>query len=222
MFDNLKYNLYEILNVPQDASETTIKKSFMKLIKNYHPDKNSEVEEDIYYHIVSANQILMNRESRDKYDAYILNMVNTFLELKEKHNNKINNSSETKMDATLFNKQCQELNNKHGYNDITNKESILLRYNDLKKERDNIKINKEDIKNVDDFNTKFKTYKIDGTFKDQLIEYDSTSEITTYVSKELYTNFNDIDKLYVEDSLQTNEYCSLDSAFKLHHVVNDD
>ena len=51
-FNNLKYNLYEILNVPPTSDESNIKKSFMKLVKNFHPDKNSELEEDIYYHII--------------------------------------------------------------------------------------------------------------------------------------------------------------------------
>ena len=42
-----------------------------KIIKNFHPDKNSELEEDIYYHIILANQVLLNKESRKKYDNFI-------------------------------------------------------------------------------------------------------------------------------------------------------
>jgi DnaJ-class molecular chaperone len=61
-FNSIKYNLYEILNVTKDVDEQKIKKSFMKIIKNFHPDKNSELEEDIYYHIILANQILLNSD----------------------------------------------------------------------------------------------------------------------------------------------------------------
>jgi DnaJ-class molecular chaperone len=56
-FNNLKYNLYELLNVKQSDDSIKIKKKFMKVIKNFHPDKNSTLEEDIYYHIILANQI---------------------------------------------------------------------------------------------------------------------------------------------------------------------
>ena len=41
-FNNLKYNLYELLNIQPDADTTKIKKNFMKVIKNFHPDKNSD------------------------------------------------------------------------------------------------------------------------------------------------------------------------------------
>ena len=46
-FDTIKYNLYEILNVQPDSDDTKIKKSFMRIIKQFHPDKNSELEEEI-------------------------------------------------------------------------------------------------------------------------------------------------------------------------------
>ena len=59
-FNTLKYNLYEILNVDINDDDKKIKKKFIHVIKNFHPDKNSELEEDIYYHIILANQILLN------------------------------------------------------------------------------------------------------------------------------------------------------------------
>mgnify|MGYP000055831064 FL=1 len=81
-FNNLKYNLYEILNIPTNSDDVKIKKSFMKIIKNFHPDKNTELEEDIYYHIILANQILLNKESRRKYDDFLVGTAETFHELK--------------------------------------------------------------------------------------------------------------------------------------------
>jgi DnaJ-class molecular chaperone len=44
-FQNLKYNLYEVLGIDSKASETKIKKAFRNLILNFHPDKNNNIEE---------------------------------------------------------------------------------------------------------------------------------------------------------------------------------
>ena len=46
---------------------------FLKIIKTFHPDKNSDLEEDIYYHIILAHQILIDKELRIKYDNFIEN-----------------------------------------------------------------------------------------------------------------------------------------------------
>ena len=52
-------------------SESKIKKAFRNLILNFHPDKNSEAEEDIYQHIIIANQVLSNNNTRSKYDDFL-------------------------------------------------------------------------------------------------------------------------------------------------------
>jgi molecular chaperone DnaJ len=70
-FETLKFNLYDILNISKDASESKIKKAFRNLILNFHPDKNSEAEEDIYQHIIIANQVLSNNNTRSKYDDFL-------------------------------------------------------------------------------------------------------------------------------------------------------
>ena len=81
-FNVLKYNLYEILNVLQSANINQIKTNYIKLIKKFHPDKNSNLEEDIYYHIIIAGQILLNNKLREEYDEYLNNKSDTYLELK--------------------------------------------------------------------------------------------------------------------------------------------
>ena len=48
----VKYNLYEILGIQNNSNDVKIKKAFRNLILNFHPDKNNQTEEDIYYHIV--------------------------------------------------------------------------------------------------------------------------------------------------------------------------
>jgi curved DNA-binding protein CbpA len=214
-FNNLKYNLYELLNVNNDDDETKIKKKFMRIIKKFHPDKNSELEEDIYYHIILANQILLNKESRKKYDVYLQDKSEIFTELKDSFNKTIKNQpTDKKQNISLFNNKVKELNEKHGYKENIS-ESVIDKFDFIKENR-TINIEKENIKNMEEFNTKFNSYKVDGKFKDQIIEYkDTPAELSTYVIGEQYTNLADIDKLYVDDSVQSSKYSSLDRAFTL-------
>lgn len=222
-FDNIKYNLYEILNVPTNADESKIKKNFLKLIKNFHPDKNSDLEEEIYQHITLAHQILLNKELRNKYDDYLLGKAETFNELKESFNKSVQDLDHLfpkKEDSKgLFDNRVNELNKKHGLNDFVEKESVMDRFNKVKNKRetDEIKIEKEDFKTIDEFNNKFSSHKTDGgKFKDQIVEFKGApSELSTYVVGENYTNLADLDKLYIEDSVQSNKYSSLDRAFML-------
>jgi len=203
-FNNLKYNLYEILNVNKDDSEIIIKKKFIKIIKNFHPDKNSELEEDIYYHIILAHQILIDKESKEKYDNYITNKELTFIELKESYNKKsisVNNKNN-------FNQLESELNMKHGYNNIIDDETIIDKFNRLKKNNNDIIIPKENYKSNDEFNSSF-----NNKNNMSIIEYNEPSELTNYISGEIYTYINDINKLYIEDSIESFKYTSLDKAF---------
>ena len=81
---------------------------------------------------------------------------------------------------------------------------------------------KDDIKSPIDFNNKFEDGKKTGKLKTQIVEYkeDKNNELSTYVSGgELYTSFSNIDKLYVNDSIQTDKFSSLDRAFILQPVI---
>ena len=280
-FNTLKYNLYTILNVSNDADNVTIKKKFMKIIKNFHPDKNTELEEEIYYHIILANQVLLNKEMRKKYDLFLDPNINTFIDLKESfnkmkaintapsnsgslHSRAVQGSSssnacggsiskksldfsdnlagekvKTFSPGSLhsravqgsstsnacggsikeFTDKCDLLNKKHNVVLDTDTESIMERLERITQERNNIKIIKEDIKDDKDFNNKFNNNKIDGKLKDQIIEYNPSSDLATYTSQENYTNIDDIDKLYVEDTIQSTKFSSLNRAFLLHPNV---
>ena len=227
-FNTLKYNLYTILNVPNDADNVTIKTKFMKIIKNFHPDKNTELEEEIYYHIILANQVLLNKELRKNYDLFLDPNINTFNDLKESFN-KMNkdmnttssNSSSNKNSGSIkeFTDKCELLNKKHNaVLDSSKLDNVVVmeRLEKIKQERNNIKIVKEDIKDDKDFNNKFNNNKIDGKFKDQIIEYNASSDLATYINHNNYTNIEDIDKLYVEDTIQSTDFSSLNRAFLLH------
>ena len=211
-FNTMKYNLYEILNVSPQTEESKIKKSFMKLIKNFHPDKNSELEEEIYYHIILANQILLNKDSRKKYDNYLTDRSNTFNELKNNFDKTIKNTKNTDTpngdNISIFNNKFEELNKKHGYNNNTS--NIVCFDNSIFNEMFN------DIFNINKSDT--------GKFKDVLIRYEGNpSELSTYVIGEHYTNLCDLDKLYIEDSVQSAHFSSLDNAFSLQSInVNNE
>ncbi len=227
-FNNLKYNLYEILNVSPDSDDVKIKKNFVKLIKNFHPDKNSDLEEEIYYHIILANQILLNKDSRKKYNDFLNGVAESFQDLKNSFSKSIKNVDQYfphKDDSqALFNNKIEELNKKHSYSENVNSESVVDKFNKAKEKRsgEDIKIEKEDFKTVDEFNDKFNTYKTDGgKFQDQIIEFKGApTELSTYVIGENYTSLQDLDKLYIEDSVQSSRYSSLDKAFMLQPSTN--
>ena len=219
-FNNLQYNLYEILNINPNSSEKIIKKAFIKLIKTFHPDKNSKIEEDIYQHIILSNQILLNRESRDKYDAYLELRIDTFNDLKSQFNKSSTplntNKQSLETNLMIFNEKVSMLDKKHGMGQ--NKLIPTVdRYNNIKSQRDDIVVEKENIKNIEEFNTKFLHYKVDGKLKDQIVEYDKNSEILTF-STDSYVNLDNIDKLYLEGSVVSSEYASLDHAFSLQPI----
>ena len=224
-FNTLKYNLYEILNVSPDAEDIKIKKQFMKIIKNFHPDKNSELEEDIYYHIILANQILLNKESRRKYDMYTMDKADTFNELKTSFNKTMKDVEklfpEKNVSISSYKSKMEELNKKHGYNDNTN--NTMEKFASVKKNR-NITIDYEEIKSTDEFNNKFDSNKINNSkFKDMIVEYKGAPmELSTYVIGEQYSNLMDIDKLYVEDSIDCPKFSSLDRAFTLQPVMTNE
>jgi curved DNA-binding protein CbpA len=85
-FETLKYNLYEVLGIDPKSSETKIKKAFRNLILNFHPDKNNNTEEEIYYHIVTANQILTNSDVRKRYDDFLNKLQDTHDDMKSQFN----------------------------------------------------------------------------------------------------------------------------------------
>lgn len=60
-------NYYQILGIPEDASEEEIKKAFRRLAQKYHPDRGGDPEK--FKKILEAYQTLIDPEKRRKYDA---------------------------------------------------------------------------------------------------------------------------------------------------------
>src|SRR4051812_7644883 len=62
---------YELLGVPRDADEQTIKKAFRRLARELHPDVSEHPEAEARFREVSeAYEALSNPETRQLYDRY--------------------------------------------------------------------------------------------------------------------------------------------------------
>lgn len=86
---------YAILGVSEDANFQEIKKSYRKLAKKYHPDRNkSDNAEEIIKKINEAFEILSDRKKRKQYD---LESSNIF-DLEESNNGEKENLSDQKQE----------------------------------------------------------------------------------------------------------------------------
>ncbi len=76
-------NLYEILNVPMDADQDTIRKSYHSLARRYHPDRqvyhldrpvtvaDKEAAEEKFKMVTNAYEVLKDPKRRQEYDNLI-------------------------------------------------------------------------------------------------------------------------------------------------------
>jgi len=227
-FNELKFNLYEVLGLTNEASENRIKKSFKKLVIELHPDKNPDSNEEIFNHIVIANQVLGNPILRKDYDNFLeeKDKKTSHFDLKNDFDSAIKDVEKlfpVKEDANkTFKTKIEELNKKHGVNDDLNNKNVMSQYEHLKKIRDSqINIPQEKISNRDDFNQKFESRKDTGAFDGQIIPVNPNSQLGTYQPSDALVGIGDYSKLYAEDSVSTGSYTSLDMAFKIQKLDNN-
>ena len=63
----MSVNLYDIMNVPQNCTKNDIKRSYRKLLKEFHPDQPTGNTE-MFELIVHSYNVLINDKSREEYD----------------------------------------------------------------------------------------------------------------------------------------------------------
>jgi DnaJ-class molecular chaperone len=202
-FGKLEFNLYELLNLPINSSIDNIKKTFKRLIRKFHPDKITAVEEKIYYNLTVANHILTNPESRNRYDTWLLNSHKSHSSLKESFKDDESKIREyfpsTKEEAQLeFSKNFDMLGKRHG--NVNNDERPLQHiYKDKEKERKNVSIMHEDFVNMDEFNNKFSERKNAGVYSTQIVKRSTDIQPFTFKSNK-YADIRDFDKVYIKDN----------------------
>lgn len=225
-FDDLEFNLYELLNVKNNADKTKIKKSYKKLIIQFHPDKCTELEENIFYNITLAYQILKDDKMRNKYDKWLEKPMNekNQIELKKNFLKESNNMKSyfpnLPQEAIInYNNQVKKFEKKHGILDNYNI-PLKQKYNDKMYDRNKMKnLKKENFRSKNQFNNKFIKRKKDKftniikSDKKDIICYDMTQ-----ISKQ-YATVKDYDKLYSNDSIQNDQFSSLDNAYMMHPEI---
>ena len=159
-FNDLEFNLYELFNLPTDCSINDVKKTFRKLIKKFHPDKITSIEEKLYYNITIANHILSNQESKDSYNKWLINSNMNHANLKTNFKNDLLDVKQyfppsAKEAQEEFKKNNDLLKNRHGdYKEDSR--SIASIYKDNTLTRKQLpSIVQESFCNMKDFNKKF-------------------------------------------------------------------
>ena len=133
-------DLYNILNIKQDANITEIKKAYMKLAKIHHPDKNKDKNNVKFQEINYAYNILNNKESREKYNLMNSNTKSKFYTfINEIINSNITNDF---LDKFKINIDKQYILNINEYLEKFNLNELLLLFTK------NIKPNKVNIDNI--------------------------------------------------------------------------
>jgi curved DNA-binding protein len=60
---------YEVLGVPRDADQDTIRRAYRKLARKYHPDLNADSDaEERFKELGEAYEVLSDAEKRERYD----------------------------------------------------------------------------------------------------------------------------------------------------------
>lgn len=203
-FNSLEFNLYELLNLPIDSNVEQVKKQFRRLIKQFHPDKISDIEEKLYYNITLAHHILGNQTSKEKYDKWLLKSNQSHSALKDNFKNDEEEIRQyfpkTKEDAQIsYQEKFDALGKRHG-NFIEDKRSLQHIIKEKEKQRVKVEIAKEDFVSVDDFNNTFTKRKTNGTYNNMIVKRTTDIQPFTFNKHSNLAELKDFDKIYVNDT----------------------
>ncbi len=202
-FNSLEFNLYELLNLPIECTTEQVKKTFRKLIKQFHPDKITEVEEKIYYNLTIANHILGNQNSKDKYDRWLLKSNQSHSSLKDNFKTEEQKIREyfpqSKEEASVeFAKNFDMLGKRHGEYKEDNR-SLQNIFKDKEKERVKVNVKKENFSSMDEFNNTFSSRKINGSYSTMIVK--RTTDIQPFSMKNSnLAELKNFDKVYINDT----------------------
>jgi len=183
-YSQLKYNLYELLNVPYNAPKELIEKKYRKIISKFHPDKKrhgnklSPIEEELYYDITEAHYILTNQRKRFEYNMFISGNNNQSQNNNYNYQDEIKKAKEyvpdTKEEAfKQYMKQSEKLYERHGTTKYNNG-NIKKNLKKMSQARDeDVGIIREDFRGIDDFNNQFtQRKKYGGNYSDKIVKYE--------------------------------------------------
>jgi len=215
-FDELKYDLYKILNLSKDCTLSEIKKQYKKNVLLNHPDKNRDADEEFFTHINIAYKILSNPEHRQAYNEWS-DWKNEHKELKKQFE-----KQEKIVYKKTFSQIEKELNNKHKFNTVTvtalTSEETTTKLDQLNNMRKNITVPQYDIKNV---NQGFdKIQENPANYHQSIIPY--SGEIMEYTpTSSQFASLADIGTLYKEgENLKEKSISSVSVAFSLQQKVD--
>jgi len=220
-FSELKYNLYELMNVNMNSSKNEIESKYRKIIKKFHPDKKklSELEEEIYYEIIQAHYILTNDKKREKYNKYLTKLNGSFLS---------NDHEDVSVKVTDKNSAYKKflsdnilLAKKHGCNEITEKKlQTLLKEN--KEARTTVfEIDRQNFRGMEDFNDYFIELKNNKNYCYNIEKYNGDIlPVEGSCNKLGFVNINDFNEIYCEKKTSNHNSSHLDHAFKLSNNID--
>ena len=202
-FSSLEFNLYELLNLPINCTTDEVKKTFRRLIKKFHPDKITDVEEKLYYNITLANHILSNPNTKEKYDVWLLNSHKSHSSLRDNFKEDLVNIKQyfpqTKEEAQDdFKEKFDMLGKRHG-DFVQDSRNLQQIYNIKEKERSKIKVEKEAFNSMDEFNNAFTQRKKNGIYCDKIVKRNTDIQPFTFGNSS-YAEIKDFNNVYKKDT----------------------
>ena len=190
-------SLYQILGLEKDANTSDIKKSYYKLAKKYHPDKNKDGIEK-FRQINFAYTVLTNENSKKKYDEKLddsdpftliqniinknnLNFINSIFDFVYPNNKELKNDVNKFDFVKIYNKVISNINL-----NITSKINI-----DIKNIYFNKKFNLSIKRNING-NLKYYNLNVNFDIYDEEVTYDGLGDKFKYLNGNLKIIINHI------------------------------